>query len=71
MEETLHLVGCTLEIYLRCTDIWTSKKSWICFMFHVRALKNDVYLCDLPTNAHLKICSLTKYLLLVKNNNMW
>ena len=24
IEKTLHLVGCTLEIYLRCTDIWTS-----------------------------------------------
>jgi len=24
IEETLHLVGCTLEIYLRCTDIWMS-----------------------------------------------
>jgi hypothetical protein len=25
IEKTLHLVGCTLEIYLRCTDIWTLK----------------------------------------------
>jgi hypothetical protein len=25
IEKTLHLVGCTLEIYLRCTDIRTSK----------------------------------------------
>jgi hypothetical protein len=24
VEKTLHLVGCTLEIYLRCTDIWRS-----------------------------------------------
>jgi len=24
IEKMLHLVGCTLEIYLRCTDIWTS-----------------------------------------------
>jgi len=40
-------------------------------MFHVRALKNAVYLCAQPTDAHLKICSLTYYLLLVKNNNMW
>jgi len=24
IEKTSHLLGCTLEIYLRCTDIWTS-----------------------------------------------
>jgi len=24
----LHLVGCTLEIYLWCTDIWTSNRSY-------------------------------------------
>jgi len=39
------------------------------FMFHVRALKNVVYLRDQPTDAHLKICSLIYYLLLVNNNN--
>jgi len=25
IKKTLHLVGCTLEIYWRCMDIWTSK----------------------------------------------
>jgi hypothetical protein len=25
IKKMLHLVGCTLEIYLRCMDIWTSK----------------------------------------------
>jgi len=25
IEKTLHLVGCTVKVHLRCTDIWTSK----------------------------------------------
>jgi hypothetical protein len=34
----LHLVGCTLEIYLRCTDLWTSNillilTSWYTFFY--------------------------------------
>ena len=30
-QETLHLVGCNLELYLRCTDIWMSNhgRVWI------------------------------------------
>jgi hypothetical protein len=32
IEKTLHLVGCTLEIYLRCTDIRTSKSFFVCLI---------------------------------------
>jgi len=36
IKKMLHLVGCTLEIYLRCMDIWTSKvDSLFCLGGHV------------------------------------
>jgi len=35
----LHLVGCTLEVYLRCTDIWTSKVQFIGYSYSLVRIK--------------------------------
>jgi hypothetical protein len=50
IEKKLHLVGCTLEMYLRCADIWTSNFSLLLLQ---NEMLSSTYLLETTTKYYV------------------